>query len=51
MHIELELMSNGFDVLKAFLVVGASTADPDLDFVFDQCGCEFPESSDDTLEC
>lgn len=50
MHVELELLSDRFDVFKTFLVVGARTADPNLDFMFDQCRCELPESSDNTLE-
>ena len=50
MHIELQLLTNRLDVLETFLVIGAGTADPDLNFVFDQGTCKFPESADDTLE-
>lgn len=32
-HVKLQLLPNRFDVLQTLLVVGPSTANPDLDFV------------------
>ena len=50
MHIELELLTHSFDVLKTFLVIGACAANPDLYFVFDESGGEFAEGADDAFE-
>ena len=49
-HVELELLTDGLDVLETFLVVGASTADPDLDVVLDEERSDLAKSADDTLE-
>jgi hypothetical protein len=49
-HVELELLTDGLDVLETLLVVGASTADPDLDVVLDKERSDLTESADDTLE-
>lgn len=49
-HVELELVADGFDVLKAFLVIGACATDPDLDVVLDEDGGDFSDGVDDTLE-
>lgn len=51
MHVELELLTYGFDVLETFLVIRACTADPDLYFVFDKRGGEFTKGADDAFEC
>lgn len=48
--VQAELLGSGLEVLKTLLVVGAGTADPDLDVVLVQQGGEFPKSADDTLE-
>ena len=38
-HVQLELLTDSFDVLETFLVIGTSTANPDLYLVFVQdCG-------------
>lgn len=50
-HVEAQLLANGLDVLETLLVVGTSTADPDLDLVLVQDGGNFAESTDNTLEC
>jgi len=49
-HVELELVASGLDVLQTFLVVGTGTADPDLDFVLLEERGDLAESADDTLE-
>ena len=49
-HVELELLTDGLDVLETLLVVGASTADPDLDVVLDEERSDLTEGADDTLE-
>ena len=41
-HIQLELLTNSFDVLQAFLVIGSCAANPDGDLVLDQGRCKFP---------
>lgn len=51
MHVELQLFTNGFDVLETFLVVGACTADPDLHFVLNERWGELAEGADDAFEC
>lgn len=51
MHIELQLLSDGLDVLQTLLVVGTGTADPDRDLVLNQYWREFSKCPDDTLEC
>lgn len=51
LHIELELLADVLDVLETLLVVGASTADPNLDVVLNEDGRKLPESANDTLEC
>ena len=50
MHIELELIADGFDILETFLVVRPSTTDPDLDVMLDEDGSDFSDGADDTLE-
>ena len=50
MHVELELLSDGLDVLKTLLVVGPSTTNPDLDLVLDELWSVLADSFDDTLE-
>jgi hypothetical protein len=49
-HVELELLTDGLDVLQTLLVVGASTADPDLDVVLDKERSDLTKGTDDTLE-
>lgn len=49
-HVEVEFLADVLDVLETLLVVGASTADPDLDVVLDEERCNFPQGADDTLE-
>jgi hypothetical protein len=49
-HVQSQLLSDGLDVLQAFLVVGASAANPDLDLVLVEQWCNFAQSADDTLE-
>ena len=49
-HVELQLCSYCFDILQTLLIVGSCTANPDLNLVFNQCGCVFSESTNDTLE-
>ena len=51
MHIKVKLRSGVLDVLQSFLVVGASTADPDGDLVLIELTGDFTNSLDDTLEC
>lgn len=50
-HVELEFLAHGLDVLQTLLVVGASAAHPDLNVVLDEDGCDFADGTDDTLEC
>jgi hypothetical protein len=50
-HLQTELLSDSFDVLETFLVVGASTTDPDLDLVLVEERGDFTQGADDTLEC
>jgi hypothetical protein len=49
-HVEAELNADGLDVLQTLLVVGTSTADPDLDLVLNQDGGELADGANDTLE-
>lgn len=49
-HVELQLVANGFDVLETLLVVGAGATDPDLDAVFDEDRRDFSDGADDALE-
>ena len=49
-HVELELLTDSLDVLETFLVVGASTTDPDLDVVLDEERSDLADGADDTLE-
>lgn len=49
-HVELELLTDSLDVLETLLVVGASTADPDLDVVLDKERSDLAEGTNDTLE-
>lgn len=49
-HVQAELDTGGLDVLETLLVVGTSTADPDLGLVLVQDGGDIAQSTDDTLE-
>lgn len=48
--VEAELLGGGLHVLETLLVVGAGTADPDLDLVLNELGSKVAEGADDTLE-
>lgn len=48
--LETELLYGGLDVLETLLVVGTSTADPDLDVVLDEERGNLADGADDTLE-
>lgn len=50
MHRQAQLLSDRFDILEAFLVVGASTAYPDGDFVLFEDGGDFAQSADHAFE-
>ena len=50
-HVEVELLADGLDVLETFLVVGSSTADPDGDAVLDEERSDLAEGANDTFEC
>jgi len=49
-HVELKLVTGSLDVFETFLVVGASTTDPDLDLVLLEKSSDLTKSTDDTLE-
>lgn len=49
-HVKAKLLTNSLDVLQTLLVVGTSTADPDLDLVLVEGSGDLPQSADDTLE-
>lgn len=49
-HVELQLDTDVLDVLETLLVVGASTAHPDLNLVLVQLRGDLAESADHTLE-
>jgi hypothetical protein len=49
-HVQTELDTNRLDVLQTLLVVGAGTADPDLDLVLDEDGGDLADGADQTLE-
>lgn len=49
-HVKLQLLPNGLDVFQTLLVVGSSTADPDLNFVLHQYLSELTERTYNTLE-
>lgn len=49
-HVKAKLLTNGLNVLQTLLVVGTSTADPDLDLVLVEGSGDLPQSADDTLE-
>lgn len=51
LHVKAKLDSNALDVLKTFLVVGASTTDPDGYLVLNKERSNLTEGADDTLEC
>ena len=48
--VKLEFLSDGFDVLETFLIVGSCSANPYLHIVLDQDGSELAESPNDTFE-
>lgn len=50
MHVELEFLTDGLDVLESFLIVWSSATDPDLDFVLIEQRRDFPEGTNDALE-
>lgn len=43
-------MADSLDVLETLLVVGPGAADPDLDLVLDEEGCDFADGADDAFE-
>lgn len=49
-HVQAKLETNRLDVLETLLVVGTSTADPDLDLVLVEDGGDLAKSANDTLE-
>lgn len=49
-HIEIQLFANGLDVFETFLVVWTGSADPNLDLVLVEEGCDFSQRANDTLE-
>lgn len=49
-HVKLQLLPDGLDVLQTLLVVGSSAADPDLNFVLHQYLSELTERTYNTLE-
>jgi hypothetical protein len=49
-HVEAELLADVLHVLETLLVVGAGTADPDLDLVLDELGGDLSQRANDTLE-
>jgi hypothetical protein len=49
-HVQAELHTDRLDVLETLLVVGTSTADPNLDLVLVENGSDLAEGADDTLE-
>lgn len=49
-HVKAELNANSLDVLETLLVVGTSTAHPDLDLVLVEDGGNLAQSADNTLE-
>lgn len=50
LHVKLQLLTDGLDVLETFLVVGTGTTDPDLDLVLVKKRGDLTEGADDTLE-
>ncbi len=48
--VEAELLSSSLHVLETLLVVGAGTANPDLDLVLNEAGSKVAESPNDTLK-
>lgn len=51
LHVKVEFLTNGLDVLKTLLVVGTSTTNPDLHLVLVEDGSNLTQGADDTLEC
>jgi len=49
-HVQTQLDTGGLDVLQTLLVVGAGTADPDLDLVLLENGGNVANGANDTLE-
>ena len=49
-HIELQFLPDGLDVLQTLLIIGTSSTDPDLNIVLYKNRSKFTESTDDTLE-
>ncbi len=49
-HRQTELLADSLDVLETLLVVGPGAADPDLDLVLDEEGCDFADGADDAFE-
>lgn len=50
MHVQLEFLADGLDILQTLLIVGTCSTNPDRGLVLNQCGCEFPQGANDTLE-
>lgn len=50
MHIQFELLTDGLDILEAFLEIGTCAPDPDLNFMLDESWGVLSEGSNDTLE-
>ena len=50
-HVEVELLADGLDILETFLVVWSCATHPDLDLVLVEERSNLTESANDTLEC
>ena len=49
-HIQFELLTDGLDILEAFLEIGTRAANPYLNFVLDEGWGELSEGTNDTFE-
>lgn len=50
MHVQFELLTDGLDILEAFLEIRTCAADPDLNFVLNEGWGELSKGTNDTLE-
>jgi len=50
MHIQLQLCTNGLDVLETLLIIGSCTTNPDLHFMFDKSTRDFAERANNAFE-
>lgn len=50
-HVEIEFLADGLDVLETFLVVGTCATDPDLDLVLVEERRDFAKGTNNALEC